>query len=279
MDSNSGDSPKIHLHLVSDSTGETLFRVARACSVQFAGVEFTNHTWSLVRSRAHLDKVFSGIVAHPGPILHSILDEAIREQLLTESQKLGVPAIAVLDPIINCLSSYLGIKSSAEPGKQHSLDADYFNRIEAMNFTLAHDDGQSSWSLGEADVILVGVSRTSKSPTCMYLANRGLKAANVPFVPDIPLPPSLFTAGRATVFGLTNDPNRLVQLRRNRLRSLGEEQDTDYTEIESVRRETAAALRLFTEQGWAVIDVARRSIEETAAEIMQIRSQRNGEND
>ncbi|MCX8500931.1 MAG: kinase/pyrophosphorylase [Alphaproteobacteria bacterium] len=279
MENTAGDLSRIHLHLVSDSTGETLYRVARACSVQFAGAEFTNHTWSLVRSMQHLERVFAGIAAHPGPILHSIFDESLRGQLVAESVKLKVPAIAVLEPIIDALGSFLGMKGGREPGKQHSLDAEYFNRIEAMNFTLAHDDGQSAWSLGEADVILVGVSRTSKSPTCMYLANRGLKAANVPFVPDIPLPPALFTANRATVVGLTNDPNRLVQLRRNRLRSLGEEQSTSYTEIDAVRRETNAALRIFAEQGWAVIDVARRSIEETAAEIMQIIAQRKGEND
>ncbi|MDI9349293.1 MAG: pyruvate, water dikinase regulatory protein [Candidatus Symbiobacter sp.] len=270
------DRPILHVHLVSDATGETVNSVAKAALVQFSEVDYKTHLWSLVRSAAHMERVLAGIEAQPGPVLYSLLDEAVIPHLRKKCRKLHVPAIAVLDPVIAGLAHYLGMKSGHEPGKQHALDAAYFNRIEAMNFTLAHDDGQSPWSVGEADIILVGVSRSSKSPTAMYLANRGLKVANVPFVPGVELPPALFAKATAEhphlpmIIGLSNDPNRLVQLRRNRLRLLHENEETDYTSMESVRREVNAAQRLFTEQGWPVIDVTRRSIEESAAEILRL---------
>ena len=268
--------PILHVHLVSDATGETIYRVARAALVQFSEVESKTHFWSLVRTAAHMERVLTGIESHPGPVLYSLLDETVIALLRKKCRKLHVPAIAILDPVIAGLAHYLGLKSGHEPGKQHVLDAAYFNRIEAMNFTLAHDDGQSPWSVGEADIILVGVSRSSKSPTAMYLANRGLKVANVPFVPGVQLPDILTTAHADArpipplIVGLSNDPNRLIQLRRNRLRQLNENEETDYTSIETVRREVDEAHRLFSKQGWPVIDVSRRSIEETAAEILRL---------
>ena len=284
----------LHVHLVSDATGETIYRVARAALVQFSEIESKTQVWSLVRSPTHLERVLAGIEAQPGPVLYSLLDEEVIAILRKKCRKLHVPAIAILEPVINGLAHYLGIKSGHEPGKQHALDADYFNRIDAMNFTLAHDDGQSPWTLGEADIILVGVSRSSKSPTAMYLANRGLKVANVPFVPGVELPDILYAkntisetseiseSGRRPgqfhalplIVGLSNDINRLVQLRRNRLRQLHESEETDYTSLESVRHEVDAAHQLFAAQGWPVIDVARRSIEETAAEILRLWEER-----
>ncbi len=259
----------VHIHLVSDATGETIYRVARACLVQFAGVEAHEHVWSLVRSRSHLEKVVDGIAAHPGPVMFTLVEDSLRAALQDGCRRLQVPLIPVLDPVIGALGSYLGMPSGAVPGKQHSLDAEYFSRIDAMTFAMTHDDGQSTWNLEEADIILVGVSRTSKTPTCMYLANRGVKAANIPMVPGVALPPELFTVRRPFVVGLTNDPNRLVQIRSNRLSQLAHDDETDYTDLEAVKKEVVAARRLFAEKGWPVIDVTRRSIEETAAAILQ----------
>jgi regulator of PEP synthase PpsR (kinase-PPPase family) len=264
----------VHIHLVSDATGETIYRVARACLVQFEGIEAIQHVWSLVRSRAHLDKVLLGIAAHPGPVMFTLVDEKMRGALQDGCRRVQVPLIPVLDPVIGALGSYLGMPSGGEPGKQHILDAEYFSRIDAMTFALTHDDGQSAWNLNEADIILVGVSRTSKTPTCMYLANRGIKAANIPMVPRVALPEELFRVDKPLVVGLTKDPNRLVQIRRNRLELLGHDDETEYTDIETVKEEVAHARRLFTERGWPVIDVTRRSIEESAAAILQLHTNR-----
>jgi hypothetical protein len=162
------------------------------------------------------------------------------------------------------------------PGKQHLLDNEYFARMDAMTFALNHDDGQSSWGLDDADVCLVGVSRTSKTPTCLYLANRGIKAANVPFVPGVPLPSELLLAKHPLIVGLTNDPERLIQLRRNRLDVLHHDHFTGYTDIDAVRSEVREARRVFVERRWPIIDVTRRSIEETAAAIMKLLARRQG---
>ncbi len=265
----------IHIHLVSDSTGDTVYAVARACLVQFDQVEPSFTTWSLVRSRAHLDRVLAGIEGRPGPVLFTLLDDKLRATLQERCRQLDVPLIPVLDPVIGALGSYLGMAGTRQPGKQHALDADYFQRIDAMTFAQNHDDGQGLWNINEADVILLGVSRTSKSPTCMYLANRGLKAANVPLVPGIDLAPEVLAAQKPLIVGLTKDPNRLVQIRRNRLRQLDQDDETTYTDIDKVREEMTNARRLFEEQGWPVIDVTRRSIEETAAAILQLYQERH----
>lgn len=264
----------VHVHLVSDSSGDTIYRVARACLSQFDGIEPVEHVWSLVRTMGHLNKALTGIAAHPGPVMFTLVQDELRAALQEGCRRLKVPLIPVLDPVIGALGSYLGMTEAHKPGRQHALDAEYFNRIDAMTFALMHDDGQSTWNLNEADVLLVGVSRTSKTPTCMYLANRGVKAANVPMVPGIPLPPELFTATKPLIVGLTNDPNRLVQIRRNRLTQLEHDDESSYTDIEIVKEEVAQARRLFAERGWPAIDVTRRSIEETAAAILQLLMQR-----
>jgi regulator of PEP synthase PpsR (kinase-PPPase family) len=269
---------RFHLHLVSDSTGDTVHSVARACLVQFEGAEAVEHIWSMVRTKSQIDRVISGVQANPGVVLYTLVNESLRTPLVEGCRKLQAPAIPVLDPVIGALATYLGRQSRGLPGQQHLLDTEYFQRIDAMTFALNHDDGQSAWGLNEADVILVGVSRTSKTPTCIYLANRGIKAANVPVVPGMPLPPELFQTTHPLVVGLTNDPERLIQVRRNRLSMLHhEDHRTDYTDIEKVREEVTQARRLFAERHWPVIDVTRRSIEETAAAILKLIARRHGE--
>jgi regulator of PEP synthase PpsR (kinase-PPPase family) len=270
---------RFHLHLVSDSTGETVHSVARACLVQFDDAQAVEHVWSMVRTRSQIDRVVAGVEANPGVVLFTMVNDALRQLLQEGCRRLQVPAIPVLDPVIGALASYLHRKSRGVPGKQHLLDSEYFARIDAITFALNHDDGQSSWGLNDADVCLVGVSRTSKTPTCLYLANRGIKAANVPCVPRVPLPPELTAAEHPLIVGLTNDPERLIQLRRNRLDLLQHDGATEYTDIEAVRAEVREARRIFAQMHWPVIDVTRRSIEETAASVMKLLARRHGMND
>jgi regulator of PEP synthase PpsR (kinase-PPPase family) len=267
---------RFHLHLVSDSTGDTVHSVARACLVQFEDAEAIEHIWSMVRTKAQIDRVIAGVEANPGVVLFTLVNETLRSALQDGCRRLGVLVIPVLDPVIGALTSHLGRQSRGLPGQQHLLDNEYFARIDAMTFALNHDDGQSSWGLNDADVVLVGVSRTSKTPTCIYLANRGIKAANVPIVPGVALPPELAEATRPLVVGLTNDPERLIQVRRNRLSMLHQDESTDYTDIEAVRSEVTQARRLFAHNHWPVIDVSRRSIEETAASILKLLARRHG---
>ena len=271
------DHRRFHLHLVSDATGETINSVARACLVQFEEIEPTEHTWSLIRTSGQMEKVLAGIRDHAGIVLFTIVNKDLREQLVEGCRKLQMPCIAVLDPVLVALANFLGQQATGLPGRQHELDAEYFARIDAMTFALAHDDGQSARNYEEADVILIGVSRTSKTPTCLYLANRGVKAANVPFVPGVVLPADLLKATKPLIIGLTNDPERLILLRRNRLSMLDQNEATDYTDIEAVRTEVREARRVFAERHWPVIDVTRRSIEETAAAIYKLLARRRGE--
>ncbi len=265
---------KFHLHLVSDATGETITAVAKATLVQFETAQPIEHLWTMVRSKSQLMHVIEGIAENPGLVLFTIVDHVLREYLIEECRRRQIVSVSVLDPVLAALGAYLGAKVQENPGRQHVMDAEYFERIDAMHFCMGHDDGQGLGQLAEADVVLVGVSRTSKTPTCIYLANRGVKAANIPIVPGCPLPKELAEAHKALVVGLTEDPARLVQIRRNRLRLLKEQQDTDYTDLERVREEVASARRLFNENGWPLIDVTRRSIEETAASILHLLSQR-----
>jgi [pyruvate, water dikinase]-phosphate phosphotransferase / [pyruvate, water dikinase] kinase len=275
---NSIEPAKIfHLHLVSDATGETINSVARACLAQFDQVEPHEHAWTLIRTSKQLEKALMGIEAHPGPVLFTMVNEKLRMELVAGCHRLQVPCIPVLDPVIMALASHLGMQAQGLPGRQHELDAEYFGRIDAMNFALSHDDGQSAQDYDLADVILVGVSRTSKTPTCIYLANRGIKAANVPVVPGCPLPGELLAVKRPLIVGLTKDPVQLVQIRRHRLNMLSHAEETDYVDIEVVKQEVAQARRLCTQHGWPVIDVTRRSIEETAATIIQMLARHHGD--
>ena len=267
---------RFHIHLVSDATGETINSVARAAIAQFEDLEVVEHFWSLVRSERQIDNVIAGVETNPGVVLFTLVDRVIRERLENGCQRLQVPTVALLDPVITVLSSYLGMESHGEPGRQHALDAEYFGRIDAMHFVLTHDDGQSLQSLNDADVVLLGVSRTSKTPTCFYLANRGVKAANVPLVPGCPLPAEVERLDDPLVVGLTTTPERLVEVRRNRLRVLNRGDETDYVDLGQVRDEVRAALRIYAKHEWPVIDVTRRSVEETAAEIHQHLVDRTG---
>ena len=260
-----------HLHLVSDSTGETVSSVSRAALVQFDDVIAQEHVWSLIRTKGQLEKVIAAIQEHPGVVMYTLVNAELREILRKECQKLKVPSIPVLGPVIRQLSLYLDEEARNRPGMQHELSDDYFQRVEAINYTLAHDDGQAHWDLEDADMVLVGVSRTSKSPTCVYLANRGYKVANIPFVLECPLPDAIRELRQPLVVGLTISLDRLLQIRRSRLLSLNQQEETNYVDGEQVQQEIDAAKKLFREQKWPVIDVTRRSVEETSALIIQYR--------
>lgn len=259
-----------HLYLISDSTGETVQTIGRACTVQFEQVEVVEHLWPMVRSPRALEIVIEELEEEPGLVLYTLLDRALAETLEDYCKRRSLTCISVIDPFIEMMAAYFGEKSRDMPGRQHELDDEYFQRIDAINYVMQHDDGQHTGNLEEADVVLVGVSRTSKTPTSIYLANRGVKAANVPIVPDQPLPEILFGLTRPLVVGLTEDPRRLVDLRRSRMRQSLGDTETAYTDIDAVRKEVADARRLFGRYGWPVIDVTRRSIEETAAAILRL---------
>ncbi len=259
-----------HLHLVSDATGETLIAVSRAAAAQYQGVSSIEHVYPLIRTPQHLEKAIAEIKAAPGSVLFT-LGEPDRTQRLEEAcGEAGCPCLSVLSPILGLFQSYLGTASTPRPGAQHMLNADYFKRIDALNFTMMHDDGQLSEHLDEADVVLLGVSRTSKTPTSIYLANRGIKTANVPVVPNLPLPETVFTLRKPLVVGLLASPERIVQIRQNRLLALNADHDTPYVDRLSVTDEVSASRRLFERHKWPVIDVTRRSIEETAATIIDL---------
>jgi regulator of PEP synthase PpsR (kinase-PPPase family) len=266
-----------HVHLVSDSTGETLNAMARAVCARFNNVLPIEHIYALVRSQKQLERALGEIGDAPGMVLHTIVDQSLREVLDKGCQKLEIPCIAALDPLVTILSRYLGAPLSTRVGAQYALDTDYFNRMDALSYALGHDDGQGGPDLARADVVLVGVSRTSKTPTCIYLAHRGIRAANVPLVPQTQLPESLSNLQGIPVVGLTVSPDRLIQLRRNRLRGLNEVRESTYIDSDAVRAETVAARRLFERRGWPVIDVTRRSVEETAAAVINIISGGRGQ--
>jgi regulator of PEP synthase PpsR (kinase-PPPase family) len=259
-----------HLHLVSDATGETAITVARGAVAQFTEVEAVEHLWSLVRTRDQLTRVLASVAANPGVVMFTLVDVELRQALQDGCRELEIPCIPLLDAAITALSQYLGVESRNLPGGQHVMDDHYQGRIDAMNFTLLHDDGQASGSLEEADIVLVGVSRSSKTPTCFYLANRGFKTANVPVVPGCPIPPELEGLKNPLVVGLTCGAGQLVDIRRSRLRMIGQDEETEYVDPISVRDEVKYARRLFSKTGWPVIDVTHRSIEETAAAVLQL---------
>jgi len=272
---------RLHMHLVSDSTGDTVTAVARAGVSQFDGVVPVEHVWSFVRSRAQVEQVLSMVKALPGVVIFSLVSTELRNALQEGCRELKMPCVPILDGVFQALSSLLGTETRQQVGRQHAMDDGYFSRIAAMDFMLQHDDGQCPWDLNEADVVLVGVSRASKTPTCIYLAHRGLKTANVPVVLDCPLPKELGDLTRPLVVGLTINPEPLVQIRSNRLRQMergtsSPKLSEDYIELERVRGELVYARRLFAKYDWPVIDVTRRSVEETAAAVFQLFQGRAG---
>ncbi len=261
---------EFHLHLVSDATGETLNAVAKAACAQFEGVQVQEHFYALVRSERQLARVTAHIEEKPGLVFFTLVNPEIRRALEAHCKQVGVPCLGILDGPIAMVSQFLGVAETHRPGGQHEVDQRYLQRIEALNFAISHDDGQAVDMLDQAETVLVGASRTSKTPTCVYLAIRGVRAANVPVVPGIPLPPQLLNLKGPLIVGLWASPDRLVQVRRNRLTTLGEVRDTAYVDVDSVRAEVTATRRLFESRGWPVIDVSRRSVEETAAAVMNL---------
>jgi regulator of PEP synthase PpsR (kinase-PPPase family) len=259
-----------HLHLVSDSTGETLIAVSRAAAAQYQGIASIEHIYPLIRNHEQLERVIAGIQSSPGIVLFTLVDSELAERLEKACADAGSPALSVLAPILGLFQSYLGPASAPRPGAQHVLNSEYFKRIEALNYTMMHDDGQMAEDLESADVVLLGVSRTSKTPTSIYLANRGVKTANIPLVPGVPLPSVMENVRKPLVIGLFASPERIVQIRQNRLLALNATQDSSYVDRSSVADEISRSRRLFSERGWPTIDVSRRSIEETAAAIMDL---------
>jgi [pyruvate, water dikinase]-phosphate phosphotransferase / [pyruvate, water dikinase] kinase len=259
-----------HLHLVSDSTGETLIAASRAAAAQYQGVASIEHVYPLVRTPSQLDRIIVEIENAPGIVLFTLVDPDLSQRLEASCEASGSPCLSVLGPILTLFKSYLGQSSTPRAGAQHMLNADYFKRIDALNFTMLNDDGQLPENLEHADIVLLGVSRTSKTPTSIYLANRGYKTANVPVVPYVALPFGLESLRRPLIVGLIASAERIVQIRQNRLLSLNAHSQTEYVDRVAVAEEIAASRRLFAEKGWPTIDVTRRSIEETAAAILDL---------
>lgn len=266
------------IHMVSDATGQTLQGLAEACLAQFDGIHPMRRLWPLVRSERQLERVIREIEDAPGPVMYTLMEDRLIEPLRAACGRLGVPCIAVMTPLVQALSSYLGLKSKNVPGLQHKLDDSYFRRMDAIDFAMGFDDGQNVSGLDTADVILTGVSRTSKTPTCIYLARQGIRAANIPLVPGIVLPDSVLALRGPLFVGLTVSPDRLLQVRSARLKI--DQKDlpshSAYIDPEQIEEEVESALRLFRSQRWPVIDVTRRSVEETAAEVMVLLQRKGG---
>ena len=244
--------------------------IAKAALAQFDHTEIVRHFWPMVRSCQHLDRIIGDIASHPGLVLYTLVDGGTRARLEEHCRALGLPSVPVLDAVTDALESMLGQEAKGRPGRQHLMAEAYFARVEAIQFTIAHDDGMAWEAWEDADIVLAGVSRTSKTPTAIYLANRGYKTANIPIVVESPPPPALFDLRRPLIVGLTTAPERLIQVRRNRLLSLQQAPDTSYVDTEKVAKEVQFARRLFADNGWPVIDVTRRSIEETAAAVINL---------
>lgn len=262
------------MHLVSDATGETLNTVARAATAQYAGYRPIEHIYALVRTPKQLAKVLDAITKEPGIVLFTLVDQPLRVQLEEHCRVLGVPCISILDPVISSLAQYLNAATSPQVGGQHALDAQYFKRIDALNFTMAHDDGQGLADLNHADVVLLGISRTSKTPTCIYLAQRGIRAANVPIVPSLPVPSELQTLTKPLVVGLVASAERIAQIRRHRLLTLKESRETTYADARSITDELVFMKSLCANLDCPMIDVTRRSVEETAAAVQNFLNER-----
>jgi regulator of PEP synthase PpsR (kinase-PPPase family) len=268
-----------HLHMISDATGETLITVARAAAAQYTHVRPIEHVHSMIRQRKQLDRVIAALEEEPGIVLYTLVDRELADRLEAACKSLGIPCASVLEPILQVLQSYLGEAGERRSGAQHVLDAEYFRRIDALNFTMMHDDGQLAGALDEADVVLVGISRTSKTPTSIYLANRGIKTANVPLVPGIPPPAELDETKVPLVVGLIASAERIVELRANRMLGFAGLGNDAYVDRAAVADEIAFTRRLCARHGWPIIDVTRRSIEETAAAIMALHQARLRQDD
>jgi len=259
-----------HLHLVSDSTGETLTTIAKAASVQYPQIKAIEHVYPLVRTQRQLERVLQEVKSAPGIVLYTVVNSDLTTVLEQKCKELNVPALHVLDPIMKVFESYLGAPQTPVVAGQHILDADYFRRIDALNFTMTHDDGRLPQDLNHADIIILGISRTSKTPTSIYLAQRGYKTTNLPLIPGVPLPEALTQPHSAFVIGLVASPDRIAEIRRNRVRFLADRDMEGYVDREQIAEEVTQSRRMFARNSWPVIDVSRRSIEETAATIIKL---------
>lgn len=260
-----------HLHLISDSTGETLSTVARAAMAQYDDIQAVEHVHPLIRSERQIERIATQIADAPGIVLYTLVNEDHYSRLETVCRDIGIPCVSVLEPVLGVFQSYLNAEITHRVGGQHALDADYFRRIDALNFTMAHDDGQLPENVDDADIIIIGVSRTSKTPTSIYLANRGIKAANIPIVKGLDVPPALFEARRPLVVGLIASPERIMQIRQNRILTYKMQSDGGtYVDRRAIAEEVAFTRQICTKHEWPIIDVTRRSIEETAAAILAL---------
>jgi regulator of PEP synthase PpsR (kinase-PPPase family) len=260
-----------HLHLVSDATGETLITVSRAATARYVEARAIEHVYPAVRSDKQMNRVLQEIEQEPGMVLYTFVDEALSDRLEKACKEMGIPCVSVLDPVLQIFRSYLGAPTQKKVGAQHVLNAEYFRRIEALNFCMAHDDGQLPEDIDESDIFLIGISRTSKTPTSIYLANRGYKTANMPLVPNMKLPEKILKSKKALIVGLIATADRIVQIRQNRLLSLNADTKTsDYVDRASVAEEISYTRKLCARENWPLIDVSRKSIEETAASILSL---------
>jgi len=259
-----------NIHLISDSSGETVTGVVRACLAQYEEQKIKKYLWWLIRTKEQIKKTLETIKKKPGVVIFTLLDNEVRNILEKECKEIGVPCVSVLDPVMSAMKVVFNSEGDQEIGKQHNLDEEYFERINAMHFALDHDDGQRINTLNDADIVLVGVSRTSKTPTCMYLANRGFKVGNIPLVPGHSITDDLDIITNPFFVGLVCEPQSLVNIRQNRLKIMKEKKVIDYANEDSVRMEVNFSRRLFRKMQWPVIDVTRKSIEETAASIIQL---------
>lgn len=264
----------IHLYLVSDSTGETVLSVARSAFAHFEGFKIEEHLWSLVRTKGQIDKLSNQIQKNQGIVMFTIANEALQKYLREICVELQVLAIPILSEVVSTISSYLGVKAISQPGRQHAMNEDYFSRINAINFSLAHDDGQSYFDISNADIILVGPSRTSKSPTSIYLAYRGYKTANIPFISGQKLPDILTTLEKPLIIGLLINSERLIEIRKTRLVNLNQSSNNNYIDYDAVDKELLQAKKLYQRYGWPIIEVTRKSVEETSANIIKLYEQK-----
>jgi regulator of PEP synthase PpsR (kinase-PPPase family) len=262
-----------HLHLISDATGETLIAAGRAASAQYKDARAIEHIYPLIRTEKQLAHVFEDIELEPGIVLYTLVDQGLARRIDERCAEMGLPCVSVLEPVLAVFQSYLGTPAGRRVGAQHVLDAEYFRRIDALNFTMEHDDGQLVGNLDEADVVLIGISRTSKTPTSIYLANRGIKTANIPIILGVPIPDSLTRATKPLIVGLIATAERVAQVRQNRMLGAAPGLNTQsYVDRAAIAEELAYARQICTRHGWPTIDVTRRSIEETAAAIVALRN-------
>lgn len=259
-----------HMHLVSDATGETLAAIAKAATVQYQNIRAIEHVHPLVRTQRQLKRVLADIEHEPGIVLYTVVNNALVAELEAHCQRLKIPCLAVLRPIMQVFESYLGAPQTPTVAGQHVLDADYFRRIDAMNFMMAHDDGRLPDNLSDADIVLLGISRTSKTPTSLYLAQRGYKTTNLPLVPQVPLPEQLFHPHTAFVVCLIANVDRIADVRRNRAILMADRDLETYVDRDTISAEIAYTRKIAAQYGWPIIDVTRRSIEESATMILKL---------